>query len=97
MTALEVNRSIEEAREYGRLYQQFPGAAGSVQQGSGRKRIIMICICISGSLSDYSMFNAAIENIYFSLKGECMVMDKVVVPADDRGYASRGHAWQRKL
>ena len=90
MTALEVNRSIEEAGNMGGYISNSPELRDLCSKIRQEKDYYDMYLYIR-SLSDYSMFNAAIENIYFFFeKGEYMVMDKVVVPADDRGYASVG-------
>lgn len=90
MTALEVNRSIEEAGNMGGYISNSPELRDLCSKIRQEKDYYDMYLYIR-SLSDYSMFNAAIENIYFFFEnGEYLVMDKVVVPADDRGYASVG-------
>lgn len=90
MTALEVNRSIEEAGNMGGYISNSPELRELCSKIRQEKDYYDMYLYIR-SLSDYSMFNAAIDKIYFFFeKGEYLVMDKVVVPANDRGYASVG-------
>ena len=90
MTALEVNRSIEEAGNMGGYISNSPELRELCSKIRQEKDYYDMYLYIR-SLSDYSMFNAAIDKIYFFFEqGEYLVMDKVVVPADDRGYASVG-------
>lgn len=90
ITALDVSRSMEEAGNLG-IYvsnsAELKRLCGKIDQDEEYYDMYQYI----RTLSDYSMFNEAIEGVYiFFNNGNYLVKNMVVMPADERGYQALG-------
>lgn len=89
-TALDVSRSMVEAGNLGIYVSnsiELKALCGRIEND----RDYYDMYAYIRTLSDYSMFNEAIDGVYiFFDEGDYLVKNMVVVPADDRGYSTVG-------
>lgn len=89
-TALDVSRSMVEAGNLG-IYVSNSVELKKLCGKIGKDRDYYDMYSYIRTLSDYSMFNEAIDGVYiFFDDGDYLVKNMVVVPADDRGYSILG-------
>ena len=90
MTALEIRQSIQEAGNLG-VYLSSSNSLRELCDKITTKENFFDVYEYTRTLTDYTMFNEAIEDIYiFFQEGDYIVKNMAIVPSGERGYNSLG-------